>query len=429
LNAGRLPSGSRYLIEIPERWNGILVLCSRPVPVPPDAPPWSDDPLVDCLVGAGYAVAGSANTIFWPLETAFADQPVLLDVCRSVLGAIRHTIAFGMSIGGTITAGLAQRRSPRLSGALAMCANLAGAIGVHNTELDIGFVFKTLLAAGQGLQLVDITDPFANLELATTLLDRAQGTAAGRARLALAAAMGNIPGWHDPASPQPDPEDIAARQRNQFAWFRQVGFLVYFWAREQVERQAGGNPSWNTAVDYREVLATSTSADDVAALYDGAGLDLGRDLDRLAGEARITAEPSAVGYLERHIVFSGELEVPVLTVHTDGDGLVTPDNQWAYADVVGHAGHQDLLRQAFVHRAGHCTFTFAEVLTALDVLVERMDTGAWPGLDPGRLNAAATGLGAEANALPAGGRMDAGFFDFDPPRFRRRYDARDVGSP
>ncbi len=417
------------MIEKPEHWNGVLVLCSRPVPVDHDAPPWSDDPLIDCIVGAGYAVAGSANTTFWPLEAAFSDQPALLDIAGPVLGAIRHTIAFGMSIGGTITAGLVQRFPSRLSGALAMCANLAGAVGVHNTELDIGFVFKTLCAPDSGLQLVGIADPYANLELATTLLDAAQSSPAGRARLALAAAMGNIPGWHDPASVQPGPEAFATRQCNQFAWFREVGFLVYFWAREQVERQAGGNPSWNTSVDYGALLATSTSADDVASMYQAAGLDLGNDLERLASGPRMDADPEAAAYLERHIVFSGELAgVPVLTAHTDGDGLVPPDNQWAYDDVVRHAGQQDLLRQVFVHRAGHCTFTLAEILTALNALVERIERGGWADLDVAALNVAAGGMGSELNVLPTGARMDAGFFEFEPPRFRRRFDGRDIGS-
>ncbi len=412
---------------MPEQWNGVLVLISRPVPVKAGTPPWSDEPLIGHLLGAGYAVAGSANSTFWPLEAAFSDQPALLDVAGSVLGPIRHTIAVGMSIGGIITAGLVQLVPSRLSGALAMCANLAGAVAVHNTELDMGFVFKTLLAPGSELELVGITDPFANLELATTLLDRAQATATGRARLALVAAVGNVPGWHDPISSQPTGDDFAARQQNQYAWYREVGFLVLFWAREQVERQAGGNPSWNTGVDYGELLATSINRDEVVALYEAAGLDLESDLDGLAAAPRVAADPAATAYLERHIVLSGELgDVPVLTVHTDGDGLVTPDNQWAYADVVGHAGHEELLRQVYVHRAGHCTFTFAEILTALDVLVERIESDSWPHLDPEALNTRAAALGPDDNTLPSGAPMDPGFFDFRPPPFRRRYDWRDI---
>ncbi len=427
-HAGVLSSGARYAVEAPGSWNGVLVLYSKPVPVGPDDPPWQPgDPLIGHLVASGYAVAGSTNTIFWPLESAFSDQPALLDIVDQVLGPPRHTIGFGLSIGGIMTAGLVQRFPERLSGALPMCGNLAGAVGVHNRELDIAFVVKTLLAPDSALQLVDVRDPDENLALAHAVLRDAQASPAGRARLALAAAVGNIPGWNDPASPEPAPDDFAARQRNQFAWYEQVGFLVFFWAREQVERQAGGNPSWNAGVDYGRLLATSINRDEVEALYTEAGLDLHDDLERLAAEPRIEADPDAVTYLERHIVFSGDLGgVPVLTVHTDGDGLVTSDNERAYAEVVGWAGHDHLLRQLYVHRGGHCTFTVAEILVALEALVGRIEGGSWPDLAPQRLNAAAAAMGPDRNALPSGAAMQAQFFEFQPHGFPRRYDIRDV---
>lgn len=428
--AGALPSGSRYVIEIPEHWNGVLLLSSHPVPVSRGEPPWEPgEPLIEHLVGKGYAVAGSASTIFWPLERAFTDQPDLLDIATRVLGAPKHTIVLGLSIGGIISAGAVQLYPEGLSGALAMGANLAGAIGNHNRELDIAFVVKTLLASDSALQVVHITDPYANLALATTLLHDAQATAAGRARLGLAAAVGNVPGWHDPRSAQPATGDFEARQRNQYAWFEKVCFLVFFLARRQVEMQAGGNPSWNTEVDYRELLSTSINRDEVEALYGLAQLDLDADLDRLAAQARIEADPAAVAYLERHIVFDGDPRgVPVLGLHTDGDGLVPPDHQRAYADVVHYAGRQDLLRQLYVHRGGHCTFSFAEILTALDVLIKRIENEIWPGLDPGALNESAARLGAECKVLVSGERAPAQFFAFEPPPFRRRYDVRDIPS-
>ncbi|HEX8769343.1 MAG TPA: hypothetical protein VF711_01100, partial [Acidimicrobiales bacterium] len=80
-HSGVLASGAQYLVEQPESWNGVLLLYAKPVPVPPGAPPWpTDEPLVRHLVEKGYAVAGHANTIFWPLEGAFKGQPELLDV-------------------------------------------------------------------------------------------------------------------------------------------------------------------------------------------------------------------------------------------------------------------------------------------------------------------------------------------------------------
>ncbi|MGI8809154.1 MAG: hypothetical protein ACR2KK_15205 [Acidimicrobiales bacterium] len=427
-HGGLLPSGSRYVVDVPARWNGVLLLRIQAVPVGPDAPPWaSDDPLSAHLTRSGYAVAGSATNVFWPVERALSDLPSLLDLVETVVGTPRQTIALGFSIGGIISAGAVQRYPEQLSGALPMCANLAGAVANHNRELDMAFVVKTLLASDTVLEVVRIADPEANLMLASEVLQAAQSTAAGRARLALLAAIGDIPGWHGPAKPAPAADDFDARQRNQFAWLEDVGFLVFFWARRQVEIQAGGNPSWNADVDYRQLLSTSINRDEVEALYPAGGLDLDKDLDRLAGEERIEADRSAVAYLERHIVFTGDLGgVPVLTMHTEGDGLVTPGQEQAYADVVRHAGHQDFLRQLYVDRGGHCTFTFAEILTALDLLRERIDSGAWPVLDPAALNDIAARFGVACNMLPSGKPTRGGFCSFDPPRFTRQYDVRHI---
>lgn len=429
-HTGTLPGGARYSLEVPGDWNGVLLLYSMPIPVGPEDPPWpTDDRLIAELTEHGYAVAGTANTIFWPLESVFAGTPQLLEVFTRTVGAADRTIGFGFSIGGIISAGLVQRFPGLLTAALPMCGNLAGAVAIHNRELDISFVVSTLLAPDDGLELVDITAPDVNVERAHGVLAEAQRTATGRARLALAAAIGGIPGWHNPTSARPTVDDLSTRLRNQIAWFEEPGFLVYFGVRSQVERQAGGNPSWNTGVDYTRRLATSIDHEMVAALYADADRDLDEDLEVLAGARRVEADPEAVTYLERHIVFNGELTgVPVLTVHTDGDGLVTPDNEHAYADVVGWAGDQDLLRQLYVHRGGHCSFTVAEVLTALDLLRARLDDGAWPALDPTALRADAERRGERLNVLRSGEAIAPAFFEFEPPPFPRRYDVRDTAT-
>ncbi len=423
---GVLPSGSRFTLEVPDGWNGILLLTCRPLPRDEGEPPWdSGEPLLTHLLQEGYALAGSANTIFWPLERMFADQIPLLDEFARAVSSPRHTIAWGPSIGGIMTAGLVQLMPERLSGALPLCGNLAGAVAIHNRELDIAFVVKTLLAPASDLELARIRDPEANYHLADSILEQAKAAPQGRARLALAAAVGNIPGWYDDGSPEPAADDIAARLRHQLGWFEEVGFFVYFAARAQVEQQAGGNPSWNTDVDYDDLVARSINRDLVEALYEQAGLDLSTDLERLACAGRVDADPDAVAYLERHIVFSGDLSgVPVLAVHTDGDGLVTPDNMRAYADVVGWAGQSNLLERLYVHRGGHCAFTAAETLTALRALVARVESGSWPRLDPDTLNVDATELQGELIALPDERIVDSAFFEFQPRPFPRPYDVR-----
>src|SRR5437660_12056000 len=113
---------------------------------------------------------------------------------------------------------------------------------------------------------------------------------------------------------------------------------------------------------------------------------------------RIVADTAAVDYLSQNIIFNGGIEIPVLTLHTTDDDTVPVQDEQAYVAVVAGASHSSLLRQTFVHHAGHCSLTAAETIAALLALIQRLDTGSWQGLDPEDLNTAATRLGAASNA-------------------------------
>lgn len=92
--SGDSPHGGRYAIEVPEGWNGTLLLFSRGLPLGPQDRPWEPtDPLVAALLADGYAVAGAGGTIFWPLEQTFANQEALLDAFARVVGEPSSTIA------------------------------------------------------------------------------------------------------------------------------------------------------------------------------------------------------------------------------------------------------------------------------------------------------------------------------------------------
>ena len=148
-----------------------------------------------------------------------------------------------------------------------MCGVLSGGVATWNQGLDSAFAFKTLLAPESPLQVVNITSP-NNLALSQTILAAARATPQGRARLALTTALGDTPGWFNPASPEPAEDDFAAQQANQFLWASQVDFPFIFALRAELEFRAGGNPSWNTGVDYREQLEQSVDREDVRALYE-----------------------------------------------------------------------------------------------------------------------------------------------------------------
>ena len=252
------------------------------------------------------------------------------------MGTPQHTIAWGHSLGGIITAGLIQTYPDRFSAALPMCGVLAGGVATWNAALDGAFAFQQL--ADPAVQVTGITNPLANLQGAESAIAAAQATPAGRARIALGAALGDTPGWFTPLSAEPAANDFAGQEANQFQWDANVDFPFIFAFRAELEARAGGNPSWNTGVDYAHQLAISADRSEVRALYKAAGLSLRADLRKLNKAARISADPNAVRYLARNISFTGRITIPVLSMHTTGDGLVIPQNEQAYASVVRKAG-------------------------------------------------------------------------------------------
>ena len=425
-------AGARYLIEVPTNWNGTLLLYSHGYAAPggPEiASDSGDETTATWLKDQGYALAGTSyGKTGWALADAFTTQLALLDSFTRHLGKPKRTIAWGHSLGGIVTAGLVQLHSERFDAALPMCGVLGGGIANWNGGLDEAFIAKTILDPTGSLQLVHITDPGANLNAARQLLLGAQATPAGRARIALVAAAGDVPGWSNPTKPEPDPSDFASIEANQSEGLRS-DFAYSFAYRAELETRAGGNPSWNTGVDYSTLLAHSAYQTEVRKLYADAGLSLDGDLATLAGAPRIAADPAAVDYLDRFITFNGRLPIPLLTLHTTGDGLVVVPNEAAYADVVQSSGNSANLRQLYTHRAGHCVFTPAEQITAFKVLFARLDTGSWDALaGPDALNRQAMALGAQYNGgvLPGMGLVTAppAFAVYQPAAFPRPFDSR-----
>lgn len=377
---GGYTRGAPFRIEVPAHWNGTLLLYSHGYASPQSRMPATDAPSRTAaarLLAAGYALAGSAySQQGWSVEQALGDQLAVLDAFAARVGRPRRTIAWGSSMGGLVTALLADRHPDRFQSALPMCGGLAGAVAVWNLRLDGAFAFRTLLAPRSQLRLTGIRDATGNVRLAKSLARQAQATPAGRARLALAAAIQQLPTWQ-PKGVQEE-QGAPAQERAQFQSWLLAALGSDFGNRAELEERAGGNPSWNTGVDYARSLQRSGAGPEVASLYAQAGLSLQADLDRLARAPRISADGGAVRYLERYGIPSGRLRVPVLSLHTVADGQNPPANEAAYASAVAAQGDGALLRQLFVARGGHCSFTPDEQVDAMGALAERVETGRWP---------------------------------------------------
>ena len=429
--APKIYSGSigsaAYSVEVPAKWNGTLFLYSHGYVAPGSANPASAAPdpgLDNWMLGQGFALAASAfSSTGWAVEDALRDQIALLDWFDSHVGKPRRVIAWGGSLGGIITAGLVQEHPDRFAGALPVCGVLAGGVAAWNTGLDGAYAFKTLLAPRSNLEVVHIKDPAANLKLATDAIAALPQTAQVKARIALVSALTDLPGWFLPNNPEPAPADYVAIVAAQTQWESRIDFGFAFSYRAELEKRAGGNLSWNVGVDYRKQLELSADKGEVEALYSAAGLSLDADLSRLNEGATIAPDAKAVDYLQQNITFDGSLSIPMLTMHTTADGLVIPQDESAYADVVGKAGKQDLLRQVFVHRAGHCAFTNAEVIVLIQTLIRRLDTGSWDeaALAPGAMNSAALALGAAQNSLAGFLPMQPAFIAFSPGPYPRPF--------
>lgn len=214
-----------------------------------------DDTTKSLLLKQGYALIGSSYaTTGWAVTETVPDQLATLDTFTARFGRAGRTLAWGTSYGGLVTTALAERHASRLAGSLSMCGLVQGGVANWNSTLDPVFALRTLLAPGSGIPLTRLPNQTAATEASdamTAVLAGAQRTADGRARIALAAALHNIPGWNDPSQPRPAPTDRDAQQTGQYqAVLGLVRFPAFVWRQEAESRQAApcrGTPASTTA--------------------------------------------------------------------------------------------------------------------------------------------------------------------------------------
>ncbi|GAA1250875.1 alpha/beta hydrolase [Streptomyces javensis] len=400
--SGTLADGATWVADVPDRWNGTLLLFSHGFgpTVAQDAP---SDAVRAELLAEGYAMAGSSydpHGSMWALNSAEADQFATLDAVAAKIGTPRRTLAVGQSMGGLVNAQIARDGAGRVDGALGLCGLVAGGTDLDNYQLDAEYTIARLLLPGQDLRLVrfgSADDAAATAGKLTDAVTAAQATPRGRARIALAAAFLNLPAWA-PGKDRPAPADWAGQEEQQYTWFAQ-GILAFVeGGRFAVERSVGGNNSWNRGVDYARLLAGSAHAPQVRALYRAAGLDLRADLTSLTRGGSIAADPDAVRTARRTSSAGQGLGMPLLDVHTIADNLVPVEQERRFGDRVRTAGDGALLRQAYVERQGHCAFTTAETVAALHALDHRVTTGHWDDATPAALQRSATALGLDGAA-------------------------------
>ncbi|WP_275002788.1 hypothetical protein [Promicromonospora iranensis] len=438
--------GADFRAVVPDDWNGTLVLFAHgyfptqfaqmDFEVPdqlannPRAEEW--------LTGQGYALAGSMfgdDGFGYTLPEAVDHQENVLDWFADEIGEPETTLANGQSFGGAIAA-LHADQDPRVDGLLGTSAGF-DPVGGWDAALDVQYAAMTLLfddlvdENGNPVEIVNPTYPEASQAALTGAAYEALGKPEAfdpeaNARMALAGSLAQVPAWFDFATPRPgDPLEAAHALSG---WVANAYLIGHGPAdRAHVAEVFGGNPSTNADVDYHELFRRSAERRTVEAAYVAAGLgkdQLRADLDALAAGTRYDADPAARARMAEH-TSPGDLDVPILTVHTTGDGGAPAADVRSYTDHV-RAECGDI-RNLWVARGGHPTVTAAEEIVAVQALEHRVRTGTWPPLNPRATGRSAAALPAETQVVATWNERfetifvdaDAEFTRYVPPRAPR----------
>jgi hypothetical protein len=97
-----------------------------------------------------------------------------------------------------------------------------------------------------------------------------------------------------------------------------------------------------------------------------------------AGVARYELAPAARNYLTHNATPTGELRIPVLTIHNTWDPAVPLFHETLLRQRVEAAGATEFLLQRQVPTYGHCAISGAQVLQGFQSLVGWVSTGAKP---------------------------------------------------
>ncbi len=390
-----LKDGTKCTVLKPDNWNGILLLdLDGTVNCTPEGPRAEMiERRLLAYFSEGYAYGGIERDA---VGYRFPDAVNMLVDVRSAFsgffGEPEYTIAVGGSRGAFVGRFCMELRPDIFSGALVYGGGGSGEIAAINSKLDGKFIMNTLLQPEEALILAGINDLKNEERKLHLMVETAKASRLGRARLALAAAIEQLPAWADPGSPEPAPEDYEEQFRQLLTCieFAQFNFGSYV-----IEQLAGGSFSWNDTTNYEELLSRCGRKDFVIGMYETAGVGiegLKKDLETLAATPRIHADPKAVSVVEKILSYAGTIEGPIVNLENIGDQVDPESCKYAYRDTLKKKGKEDLLRVLWVRSSGHCHFTDSEIMEALKVLTDRIRTGAWGDLSPEKLNEDAVSL-------------------------------------
>ncbi len=337
--------GAAYKIEVPERWNGSLVLYAH------GYRGYAPGLVVDApylrthFIENGYAWAASSYSANgYAVGAGVEDTRKLIALFTDLVGEPERTYLYGSSMGGHITTYLMEHYPADFDGALAECGAVAGA-GV----LDYFLAWTVVAAHVTDVPEALTGDPEVYLaaiaEINARLGPADSPTIEGRQFESI---MSEFTGGDRPF------------RHEGFAQARAWNFLIIHDALQFPE----------------ESLASASNRSTVYGIEDGLGLTAA---ELNAGVPRVAPADTADANQRRYFApVTGEIERPYLLISNTGDFLVPISQAQIYGRAVEAAGRGDLLVQRAVRRPGHCNFTSSERVAAFEALVAWVEEGARP---------------------------------------------------
>lgn len=363
--------GFEYNISVPANWNGTLLVYAHGYGEgrsPALLAPLSAD--VNALLTQGFALAAARyagavpmpglGPAGWQVKEGIQNTAALTAAFRDMVGQPLRTILWGNSMGGLITLALIEKHPGLYDGGIALCAGGAGTSRRFDQNLDLALAYATVF--GWNPQWGTPGDLRDDLNMLNEVLPHimAQMTPAKK------------PLWEFIRRVNRIPLDSYYPPRND----RLMTLYFAFAVRTEYERRAGGAMVENVSRVY-----TLTDADRAALI--AMGVDADGYLAQMNADAnKFAPDRNARNNAEHYYDPTGRITRPVLTMHTTGDPLATPNHETAYFNTVKGQGLTGLLVQQFTtgnaQGNAHCTFTAAQDSAALGAMMHWLDTGTAP---------------------------------------------------
>lgn len=338
---GATDGGALVRIQVPDVWNGSLVIYNHGFDlgaIVPSTP--SLGPLAGLMLSEGYAVAASSyQQNGWALYKTKNDLQNLVALFKANFGTPTEVLVHGFSLGGIVTAQAIEKANlGNVVGAYPACGAMAGSRS-WDGAIDLRLVYDVICGGvagaaipggGTGLPARFTEYPFGNAQLGGALqacfglfAPPAFRTPSQTARLALFLDETDLP------------ENFVATD---------MGFAVL---------------ALSDLIFDPAKLDGKQGMGNIGVTYDNASID--------ASIQRVAAHPGAKNRHEKNYTPAGKIgDVKVVSVHTDGDGLVIIEQEQPYVDSVNPAN----ITLAVVNEAGntHCGFGAGELSAGWEAL-------------------------------------------------------------